>query len=257
MMNLHKFGMRVLALAFVLLLLGARVVHAADVRVAVAANFTAPMQMIAQAFEQETGHKVHLAFGSTGGFYAQIKNGAPFQVFMAADEATPTLLVQEGWGVANSRAPYAMGKLVLWSAQAGLVDDKGDVLKSARYQRLALANPKLAPYGAAALETLRALGLVSQTQSKWVQGENVAQTYQFVASQNAQLGFVSLSQVLKDGKIAQGSAWVVPAHLYSPIRQDMLLLTSAQNDAAARALLQFMRSDKAQTIIRSFGYGLP
>lgn len=242
-----------------LVLLWAMALHAqaADVRVAVAANFTAPMQKIAQAFEQETGHKLLMAFGATGSFYAQIKNGAPYQLLVAADDKTPLKLVLEGLGVEGARLTYAIGKLVLWSKQSGMVDDKGDVLKTQKYQRLAIANPKLAPYGAAAVETLSSMGLLQDVQTKWVQGENIAQTYQFVATENAQLGFVALSQVLTDGKLTQGSAWVVPTHLYAPIRQDAVLLSSAKNDVAAKALLDFLRSDKAKIIIGSFGYGLP
>lgn len=231
--------------------------QAADVRVAVAANFTAPMQKIAQAFEQETGHKLLMAFGATGSFYAQIKNGAPYQLLVAADDKTPLKLVQEGLGVEGARFTYAIGKLVLWSKQSGMVDDKGDVLKTQKFQRLAIANPKLAPYGAAAVETLSSMGLLQEVQPKWVQGENIAQTYQFVATENAHLGFVAMSQVTTDGKLTQGSAWVVPTHLYAPIRQDTVLLSSAKNDVAAKALLDFLRGDKAKIIIRSFGYGLP
>ena len=249
--------MRYLRQCFVLLWPITLNAHAADVRVAVAANFTAPMQKIAQVFEQETGHKLLMAFGATGSFYAQIKNGAPYQLLVAADDKTPLKLVQEGLGVEGARFTYAIGKLVLWSKQSGMVDDKGDVLKTQKYQRLAIANPKLAPYGAAAVETLISMGLLQEVQPKWVQGENIAQTYQFVATENAQLGFVALSQVTTDGKLTQGSAWVVPTHLYAPIRQDAVLLSSAKNDVAAKALLDFLRSDKAKIIIRSFGYGLP
>lgn len=231
--------------------------QAADVSVAVAANFTAPMQKIAQTFEQDTGHKVQLAFGATGNFYAQIKNGAPYQLLLAADDKTPLKLEQEGQSVAGARFTYAIGKLVLWSKQPGLVDAQGAVLKTPNYQRLAIANPKLAPYGAAAVEVLNNMGLLQAVQSKWVQGENIAQAYQFVASENAQLGFVALSQVMVDGKISQGSAWVVPSPLYAPIRQDVVLLSKAKDDPAAKSLLQYLRSDKARDVMRSFGYGLP
>lgn len=231
--------------------------QAENVSVAVAANFNAPMQKIAQAFEQDTGHKVQMAFGATGNFYAQIKNGAPYQVLLAADDKTPLKLEQEGQTVAGARFTYAIGKLVLWSKQPGLVDAKGSVLATQNYQRLAIANPKLAPYGAAALETLSHMGLLQALQSKWVQGENIAQTYQFVASENAQLGFVAMSQVMVDGKISQGSAWVVPSAFYTPIRQDAVLLHKAKDDAAAKALLQYLRSDKAKDVMRSYGYGLP
>ena len=241
------------------LLLGATTgatVFAADVSVAVAANFSAPMHKIAQAFEQDTGHKALLAFGATGNFYAQIKNGAPFQVLLAADGATPARLESEGAGIANSRFTYATGKLVLWSKQAALVDGKGDVLRGAKFDRIAIANPKLAPYGAAAIETLTALGLLQALQPKFVQGENIAQTYQFIATENAPLGFVALSQVFADGRIGQGSAWIVPAHLHKPIQQDAVLLVAGKDNPAASALLAYLRGEKAKSIIRSFGYGI-
>jgi molybdate transport system substrate-binding protein len=231
-------------------------VFAAEVSVAVAANFTAPMQKLAQAFEAETGHKAVLSFGSTGTLYAQIRNGAPFQILLAADDETPTKIEKEGLGVAGSRFTYAVGKLVLWSKQPGLVDDKGDVLRSGKFQRIALANPKLAPYGAAAMETMTRLGVLQALQPKLVQGENIAQTYQFVLTENAQLGFVALSQVYADGKIAQGSAWIVPAGLHDPIQQDAILLTKGNNNPAAAALMQFLRGERAKLLIRAHGYGL-
>lgn len=229
---------------------------AADVSVAVAANFTAPMQKIAQAFEQETGHKALLAFGSTGNFYAQIKNGAPFQVLLAADNETPARLEKEGLVLAGSRFTYATGRLVLWSKKPGLVDDKGEVLRTGNFEKIAIANPKLAPYGAAALETLSKLGLLTALQTKFVQGENIAQTHQFVSTENAALGFVALSQVYADGHITQGSAWVVPANLHTPIQQDAALLIKGKDNPAASAMLGFLRGDKAHSIIRSFGYEL-
>lgn len=229
---------------------------AAEVSVAVAANFTAPMQKIAQAFEQDTGHKSVLAFGSTGNFYAQIKNGAPFQILLAADDETPARIEKEGLGVAHSRFTYATGKLVLWSKQAALVDDKGDVLRSAKFERIAIANPKLAPYGAAAVETLTKLGLLQNLQPKFVQGENISQTYQFVATENAALGFVALSQVFADGRLKEGSAWVIPANLHQPIQQDAVLLNGGKDSPAAAALLAYLRTDKIKAMIRTFGYEL-
>ena len=231
-------------------------VGAGEVRVAVAANFTVPMQKITQAFEAETGHKAVLSFGSTGTLYAQIRNGAPFQILLSADDETPIKLEKEGFGVAGSRFTYAVGKLVLWSKQPGLVDDKGEVLRSGPFQRIALANPKLAPYGAAAVQTMTKLGVLQALPPKVVQGENIAQTYQFVATENAQLGFIALSQVLVDGKIAQGSAWMVPAELHAPIQQDAILLTKGSNNPAAAALIQFLRGERAQSLIRAHGYAL-
>ena len=229
-------------------------VHAAEVSVAVAANFAAPMQKIAQAFEQDTGHKAVLSVGSTGMLYAQIRNGAPYQILLAADEETPNKLEKEGLGVAGSRFTYATGKLVLWSKQPGFVDDKGDVLRTAKFERIAIANPKLAPYGAAAMETMSKLAILQQLQARIVQGDNIAQTYQFVATENAQLGFVALSQVFVDGKIAQGSGWIVPAGAHAPIRQDAILLTKGRDSAAAVALLQYLRGERAKSLIRSYGY---
>ena len=228
--------------------------HAAEVLVAVAANFAAPMQKIAPLFEKDTGHKVILSFGATGSFYAQIKNGGPFQILLSADDETPLKLEKEGLGIVGSRFTYATGKLVLWSKQPGKVDDAGQILKAGNFQRLAMANPKLSPYGMAAHETLAKLDLLQTVQPKIVQGDNIAQTYQFVFTENAQLGFVALSQVYADSKIAQGSAWVVPSHLHSPLKQDALLLNPGKNKPAAEALMNYLKSDKARKIIRAFGY---
>jgi molybdate transport system substrate-binding protein len=227
---------------------------AAEVRVAVAANFAAPMQKLARVFEQETGHKIMLSLGSTGGFYAQIKHGAPYDILLAADDETPLKIEQEGLGVAGYRFTYAIGKLVLWSRQPGLVDDKGEVLRRGQFQRLAISNPKLAPYGAAAVEVLTHLGLLQAVQAKWVQGENIAQTYQFIATENVPLGFVALSQVMSDGQIQSGSAWVVPSHLHAPIQQDAVLLNKGRDNMAAQALMRFLRSDKVRSYIRASGY---
>lgn len=228
--------------------------HAETVSVAVAANFTAPMQKIAAAFEADTGHKAELSFGATGKFYAQITNGAPFQILLSADDTTPAKLEKEGKAVANSRFTYAIGTLVLWSAQPGYVDAQGAVLKTGDFKHLAIANPKLAPYGLAAMQAMDKLGVTAQLQPRFVQGENIAQTHQFVATGNAQLGFVALSQVMADGKLASGSAWQVPAQLHEPIRQDAALLTPGKDSSAAKALLGFLRGDKARAIITSYGY---
>lgn len=230
--------------------------QAAEVSVAVAANFTAPMQKIAAAFEQDTGHKALLTFGSTGKFYAQIKSGAPFEVLLAADDETPARLEREGLGAPGMRFTYAIGRLVLWSRQPTLVDDQGDVLKTGRFERLALADPKLAPYGAAAVEVLNGLGLLKSLAPKFVQGGNIAQTHQYVATGNAELGFVALSQVFADGKLTRGSAWTVPARLHTPIRQDAVVLNAGKDKPAALAFMAYLRNDKARAIIRSFGYEL-
>ena len=227
-----------------------------EVQVAVAANFTAPMKIIAAQFEKDTGHKVQASYGATGKFYAQIQNGAPFDILLAADDETPARLDKENATVANSRFTYAIGKLVLWSPQAGMVDDKGDVLKAGKFDHLSVANPKLAPYGLAAQEALQKLNLFTTLQPKFVTGENIGQTYQFVASGAAPLGFVAMSQVYEDNKLKSGSAWVVPPMLYSPIRQDAVVLTKGGNKAAVTAFIAYLKGDKAKTVIRSYGYDL-
>lgn len=224
------------------------------VRVAVAANFSTPMKLLATRFELETGHKALLSVGATAKLYAQIKSGAPFDVFLAADDETPARLEKEGDAVAGSRFTYATGKLVLWSAQAGTVDAQGEVLKSGSFKHLALAAPKLAPYGAAAIQTLTQLGLMDRLQARLVQGESIGQTYSFVASGNAELGFVALSQVYENGRIIKGSGWIVPARLHSPLRQDAVMLVRGSSNPAASALLAFLKIGKTRTVIRSFGY---
>lgn len=245
---------RLLLLA--ILLLASVVTRADEVQVAVAANFTAPMQQIAALFEKDTGHKASLAFGATGKFYAQIANGAPFEILLAADDETPARIEKEGLGVAGSRFTYAVGKLVLWSANAELVDGAGAVLKTGSFKHLSLANPKAAPYGAAAIEAMTKLGVLSEIQPRIVQGENISQAHQFVVSGNAELGFVALSQVYKDGKLSSGSMWAVPANLYAPIRQDAVLLAKGRDKPAAAALLAYLKADKAHAIIKSYGYEL-
>ena len=230
--------------------------QAGEVAVAVAANFSAPMQKIAKAFEQDTGHKAQLAFGATGKFYAQIKNGAPFAVLLAADDETPTRLEKEGLAMAGTRFTYAVGRLALWSKQPNFVDDKGDILRSNRFEKLAIADPKLAPYGAAAMEVIQRMGVQPNVTPKIVQGDSIGQTYQFVSTENAQLGFVALSQISIDGRITQGSAWVVPQSLHTPLKQDAVLLKAGKDNAAALALLKYLQSDAAKTIIRGYGYAL-
>lgn len=230
--------------------------YAGEVKVAVAANFTAPMRVIAQMFEKDTGHKAVLAFGATGQFYAQIKNGAPFDILLAADEKTPHRIADEGLGLKETQLTYATGKLVLWSKDPNLVDDKGQVLKSGNFAKIAIANPKLAPYGVAAMEVLEALELQSALSPRFVEGASIGQTFQFVASGNAPLGFVALSQVFEQGRIKTGSAWIIPSNLHAPIRQDLIVLNSGKGKVATDALLVYMRSDAAKAVIRSFGYDI-
>ena len=238
------------------LLLASSAVLADEVQVAVAANFTAPMQQIAALFEKDSGHKALLAFGATGKFYAQIANGAPFESLLAADDETPARIEKEGLGVAGSRFTYAVGKLVLWSANADFVDGDGAVLKTGNFKHLSLANPKAAPYGAAAIEAMTKLGVLAEITPRIVQGENISQAHQFVVSGNAELGFVALSQVYKDGKLSSGSMWAVPAKLYQPILQDAVLLAKGRDKPAASALLAYLKGDKARAIIKSYGYEL-
>ena len=230
--------------------------HAETVQVAVAANFTAPMNAIAADFEKDTGHKISLSFGATGKFYAQIKSGAPFDVFLSADDETPRKLEQEGDAVPGTAFTYATGRLVLWSAKPGFVDAQGQVLKTGIFNKLAMASPKLAPYGAAAMETLTRLGLQDRLSAKFVQGESIGQTFSFVSSGNAELGFVALSQVTEQGQIKSGSAWVVPSSLHSSLRQDAVVLKHGKGNSAAAALIAFLKIEKSRKVIRSFGYEL-
>ena len=226
----------------------------AEVSVAVASNFSAPMQKIAAAFAQDTGHQAQLSFGATGKFYAQIANGAPFAVLLAADAATPEKIARAGLGDGATRFTYAIGQLALWSRQPGYVDAGGKVLASTDWRHIAIANPRLAPYGAAALQTLDKLGLTAQVQPRIVQGENIGQTYQFAASGNAELAFVALSQVSENGQLRAGSAWVVPAHMHEAIRQDAIVLQPGAGQAAASALMDYLKGDKARAIMRAYGY---
>jgi molybdate transport system substrate-binding protein len=228
---------------------------AGTTHVAVAANFTAPMKDIAAQFEEATGHKVVLSFGSTGKLFAQIRHGAPFQLMLAADQATPEKIETDKLGVPGTRFTYAVGALALWSAQAHVVDDQGKVLQTPGITRLALADPKLAPYGRAAIETLQHMGRLEALKPALILGENIAQAYQFTATGNAPLGFVALSQIMQDGKISRGSAWVVPTAYYSPIRQDAIVLNAGQDDEATLALVKFLRSEPALAIMNRYGYG--
>lgn len=235
-------------------LLLATSLHAAEVSVAVAANFTEPMNAIAAEFAKDTGHQAKLSFGSSGNLYAQIKNGAPFELFLSADDEKPALLEKEGLGVTDTQFTYAIGSLVLWSAKTGFVDDKGDVLRRGQFNKLAIANPKLAPYGKAAMEVLTGMGILDTVSPKFVQGENIAQAYQFAMTGNADLSFVALSQVMKDGKVTSGSAWIVPGNLHTIIRQNAIILSIGKDNPAAKALVAYLKKDKAKAIIHSYGY---
>ncbi|MBK8763385.1 MAG: molybdate ABC transporter substrate-binding protein [Burkholderiaceae bacterium] len=228
--------------------------QADEVSVAVAANFAGPLARIAEGFTAATGHTLKVSSGPTGKFYSQIISGAPFEALIAADDETPKKLIAEGHAVAGSQFTYAIGQLVLWSAQPGFVDGQGAVLASGKFTRVAIANPKIAPYGQAALEVLKARGLSEAVTPKLVTGESIAQAYQFVFSGNAELGFVALSQVAVPGKAVIGSYWRVPANLYGEIRQDAVLLKTGQNKAGAISLLGYLKGAPARAIIQSFGY---
>ncbi|QIK38572.1 molybdate ABC transporter substrate-binding protein [Caldichromatium japonicum] len=228
-----------------------------EVQVAVAANFSAPMKIIAADFEKDTGHKAQLAFGTAGKFFAQIKAGAPFDVLVSSDKDTPDKLVAEGLAVESTRRTYAIGKLVLWSARPDVVDAKGEVLRKGDFKHLALANPKLAVYGAAGQEAMKRMGVLEAIQPRIVLAENITQTYQFVASGNAELGFVALSQVIgKEGRISEGSYWMVPAELYPQIRQDAIVLNLGRDKPAAKALVDYLKTPKARAVIKAYGYDL-
>lgn len=232
-------------------------IYAETTLVAVASNFTKPMTEIAAEFEKATGHTAQLSFGSSGKFVSQFENGAPFEVFLSADDKSPAKLQQSGFAVEKSDFTYALGKLVLWSNTANYVDDKGDILNKGGFQHIALADPKLAPYGAAAVEVLKNKNVLDKLQPLFVQGENISQTHQFISTGNAELGFVALSQVVENGKITSGSGWIVPSNLYTPIKQDAVLLKTGEANPAAKALLDYLRTAPALAIIKKYGYDLP
>ena len=249
-LRLHRLLALTAALAFTTL------ARADVVQVAVAANFTAPARALAEVFARTTGHEAKLSFGATGAFYTQIKNGAPFDVLLAADDERPARLEKEGDTVAGSRLTYATGQLVLWSAKPGFVDDQGAVLKGGHFGKIAIANPKNAPYGAAAVEAMEKLGLAATLQPKLVTGESIGQTFNFIATGNAELGFVALAQVLEGGKLKSGSMWVVPAQYHAPIIQDAVILKRAANNPAAKAWMELLKTPQSKELIRSYGYAV-
>lgn len=225
-----------------------------EIRVAVASNFVHTMKSIAERFTDKTGHKVILIFGSTGKHYAQIKNGAPFDAFFAADVQRPELLEEEGVALPGSRFTYAVGKIVLWSPKMGYVDSAGNVLEQGGFRYLAIANPKLAPYGKAAQEVLHARRVWASLQENIVRGENIGQTFQFVKSGNAELGFVAYSQIKRPGHPVEGSFWEIPQSLYTPVEQQAVLL---KENNAAQAFLRFVKSETSRNLIRDYGYSVP
>ena len=228
--------------------------HADEVKVAVAANFLAPLQEIVAGFTKATAHTVTITSGATGQLFTQIQNGAPFEVMISADNKTPKKLVKAELALADTQFTYARGQLVLWSADAALIDGNGSVLQHGTFAHLALGNPKIAPYGQAAMETLDKLGLTTKLQPRFVQGDNISQTKQFIDSGNAELGFIALSQVYKDGKVTKGSMWLVPHELYAPLYQDAVLLKKGEDNPAATALLAYLRTDAARAVMLRYGY---
>lgn len=254
--HIEAHALPALALATLAALLAtAPNVRADEVSVAVAANFAGPLAKIGEGFTAATGHTLKVSAGSTGKFYSQIVAGAPFELLIAADDETPKKLIAEGLAVQGSNFSYAIGRLVLWSAQPGYVDDQGAVLAAGKFKHLAIANPKLAPYGQAGMEVMKARGVADAIAAKLVTAESIAQAYQFVATGNAELGFVALSQVATPGKPVIGSYWLVPAPLHGAIRQDAVLLKTGQKNPAAAAFLAYLKSAPAKAVIQAYGYG--
>ena len=230
--------------------------HAAEAQIAVAANFSEPIKAIAAVLKKTTGHTLKISTGASGAIYTQIKNGAPFDVFLSADNERPEMLEKDGLTQPGTRFTYATGQLVLWSVKAGRVDAKGEVLKAADLGKVAYANPKTAPYGAAAVQVIGRLGLGAALAPKLVQGESIGQTFGFVKTGNADVGFVAMSQLLLGGRLKEGSMWVVPPALHDPIRQDAVMLKRGENNEAAQALIKLLQSPNIKELIRSYGYEL-
>lgn len=230
--------------------------HAAEAQVAVAANFAEPIKAIAAVLQKTTGHTLKISTGASGAFYTQIRNGAPFDVFLSADNERPELLEKEGLTQPGTRFTYATGKLVLWSVDAKRVDAKGEVLKSASLGKVAYANPKTAPYGAAAVQVMERLGLAPSLTPKLVQGESIGQTYSFVKTGNADVGFVALSQLQGGGRPKEGSVWMIPQAHYDPIRQEAVVLKKGAGNEAAQALVKLLQGHNIKDLIRSYGYDI-
>ena len=223
---------------------------AAETQVAVAANFSEPAREIAAGFEKATGHKAVLSFGASGAFFTQIAQGAPFEVLLSADAERPIQAEKAGLAVPGTRFTYAIGRLVLYSATPSLVAG-GSVLKTRQFDKIAIADPTTAPYGAAAIETMRKLGVYQAVGSRIVTSKSIGQAYLFTSTGAAELGFVALSQVIH---VPGGSRWIVPARLHTPIDQQAVLLRTGSKNPAARAFVKYLKSRAAQTIIRRFGY---
>jgi molybdate transport system substrate-binding protein len=226
--------------------------RAGQTNVAVAANFTEPAKEIAALFKQKTGHDAILSFGASGPFYTQIAHDAPFQVFLSADAERPKAAVESGYAVSGSEFTYAIGKLALWSRVIDVTNGE-EALKAGAFAKISIANPAAAPYGAAAIETMQALQVYDALKTKIVQGNSIAQAFQFVDTKNAEVGFVALSQLQG---VTGGTRWLVPQTLYAPIRQDAVLLKKGENDSASKAFLEFLKGSEARAVIEKFGYGL-
>lgn len=252
--NRGAFGQAWIFSAGLVLGLCSGLAQAGEVSIAVAANFTDATRDIVALFEQATGHTVKASFGSTGKLYSQIENGAPFEVFLSADSDRPEKAEAEGLAVRGSRFTYAFGKLALWSPRPGLFSDAEAYLQAGSFKRIAIANPKTAPYGQAAQQVLEHLGLWDALQVKVVRGDSIAQTFQFAATQNAEVGFVALSQA-KAWKDGEGTRWEVPQSLYDPIAQQAVLLKKGEDDPAAKAFLAFLKGGEAKAVITGYGYG--
>lgn len=250
-------GVNFLALIGLLLWMAAFPVAAAEVRVAAASNFAAPLERIAPLFQKASGHTLKINLGSSGKLSARIRKGEAFDVFLSADEETPKRLMQEGLAVVGSRFVYATGRLVLWSVQPDLVDKNGAILSKGGFAKLAIANPRFSPYGIAAQETLTKLIMWNAIQRKLDKGDDLTETYQLAASERADLAFIALAQVMREGKVREGSWWLVPSTMHTPIRQSAVLLSDAQDQAAAKAFLVFLKSERARAVMRGFGYELP
>ena len=256
-----RFKVRIYCLFFLVSLSAcvSSVTQAEQLTAAIAANFAGTIKYLKPLFEHETGHRLVTSFASSGTLFAQIHNGAPFDVFLSADEQRPQQLIRDGLAIADSAFIYATGKLVLWSSQPELIDPQGNILRDGLWQEkgihhIALANPKTAPYGRAAMETLQAMQLLESTKPYRVTGQNIAQTFQFVASGNAQLGFIAQAQVLALPESERGSSWLVPQAMYSPIKQEAVMLMRGRENSAAQAFLQFLQSPRAKNIISARGY---
>ena len=228
--------------------------QAAEIKVAVASNFANMLKEIAVEFQKDTGHQLAITPGATGKFYAQISNGAPFDVFLSADDETPRKLAQEGKAIAASQFTYAIGRLALWSPNPEMVDKNADILKTDKFKFIAIANAKVAPYGQAAVQTMQKLGVLTKIEPRVVQGESISQTYQFVSTGNAQLGFVALSQIFENGKIKTGSAWIVPEEMHEQLKQDAVVLQSCKHMSACQALMDYLKSEKVKKMMASYGY---